>query len=93
MSEQIIVIAYAGYRGDEAPRTFFLGDIKIDVTSIIETWIEEIAETRVRLRLFNVKGNDGRMHTIAHDEELAMWFHRKVLQISQVNTSSRALHS
>lgn len=76
MSEQIIVITYAGYRGDEAPRAFFLNGVKIDVASVLEAWVEETAETRVRMRFFVVKGSDGQTHTLAYDEELAMWFHR-----------------
>jgi len=76
MFEQIIVIPYAGYRGDEAPRAFFLGNVRIDVLSVLESWVEETAGTRVRLRLFVVKGSDGRTHTLAYDEELNLWFHQ-----------------
>ncbi len=76
MFEQITVIPYAGYRGDEAPRAFFLDNVRIDVASVLESRIEETAETRVRLRIFVVKGSDGRTHTLAHDEELNLWFHR-----------------
>ncbi len=76
MFEQITVIPYAGYRGDEAPRAFFLGDVRIDVAAVLESRIEETAGTRVRLRLFVVKGSDGRTHTLAYDEELNLWFHQ-----------------
>jgi hypothetical protein len=76
MSGQITVIPYAGHRGDEAPRAFFLGGVRIDVASVLESWVEEAAGTRVRLRLFVVKGGDGRTHTLACDDELGMWFHR-----------------
>jgi len=76
MSELITVIPYAGYRGDEAPRSFILGGVRIDVASVLESRVEEAVETRVRLRLFVVKGSDGRTHTLACDEERGMWFHR-----------------
>ena len=76
MSEQITVIPYAGYRGDEAPRAFFLDGVRIDVTSVLESRVEEAAGTRLRLRLFVVKGSDGQTHTLSCDEELGMWFHR-----------------
>lgn len=76
MSEQIIVTTYSGYRGDEAPRAFFVGGVKIDVASVLEAWVEETAETRVRMRLFVVKGSDGQTYTLAYDEELSMWFHQ-----------------
>jgi hypothetical protein len=76
MSEQISVITYAGYRGEEAPRAFFLGGVRIDVMSVLDARVEEEAGTRARLRLFVVKGGDGRTHTLAHDEERDLWFHR-----------------
>jgi hypothetical protein len=76
MFEQIIVIPYAGYRGDEAPRAFFLGNVSIDVLSILESRVEETVGTRVRRRLFVVRGSDGRLHKLAYDEELDQWFHQ-----------------
>lgn len=76
MRDQITVIPYAGYRGDEAPRAFFLGNERIDVASVLESWIEETSGSRTRLRLFVVKGSDGRLHTLAYDEELDRWFRR-----------------
>ena len=76
MSEQIKVITYSGRRGEESPRAFFLGEEKIEVVEIIRTWLEETIDTRVRMRYFTVTGSDGLKHTLAHDEELAMWFHR-----------------
>jgi hypothetical protein len=76
MSEPIEVITYAGYRGDEAPRAFFLGGVRIDVVSVLGSRVEETGGTRVRLRLFAVKGSDGRMHTLVHDEGLGLWSRR-----------------
>ncbi len=73
MSGPITVIAYAGYRGEETPRAFMLDNARIDVVSVIESRVEETAETRVRLRRFVVEGSDGRRHTLVHDEELGLW--------------------
>jgi hypothetical protein len=77
MSVPVTVITYAGYRGEETPRAFFLDDVRIDVLSVIEARVEETEGTRVRLRRFVVAGSDGRTHTLVHDEELGIWTHRE----------------
>ena len=32
------VICYAGYRGEEEPRTFFIGQRALDVVQIVDRW-------------------------------------------------------
>jgi hypothetical protein len=76
MSERVRVIAYAGHRGEELPRAFFAEEERIEVASVLGAWVEEQAETKVRLRYFLVEGSDGKRHLLSYDEELAMWFHR-----------------
>ena len=48
MSRKIDVIAYAGYRGEERPRAFYIGDERIGVVAVERTWIEEKKEDRER---------------------------------------------
>jgi hypothetical protein len=45
--ENIKVIAYSGYRGDESPRAFFINDEKITVVEIVDMWIEESLSNQV----------------------------------------------
>ncbi len=73
--ERIDVIAYAGRKGDERPKTFILRGLRIDVVEIVDRWIEEGLRDRVRKRCFRVKGSDGGMHTIYFDETDGEWYY------------------
>jgi hypothetical protein len=74
MSRKIDVIAYSGYRGEESPRAFYIGDERIDVVAVERTWIEENKEDKVRRRYFRVKGSDSHIHTIYYEEQTDQWF-------------------
>ena len=71
---RIDVVCYAGYKGEESPRSFMLGDERIEVTSITKEWVGENAPDRTRRRFFRVKGSDGFMHTLYYDEGVSAWF-------------------
>jgi hypothetical protein len=73
--EKITVIAYAGYRGEEAPRAFDLRGERITVLAVIATWLAEDAETRERRRCFRVRGSDGLIHDICCGETTMEWIH------------------
>ena len=73
--ERIDVITYAGRKGDERPKTFILRGLRIDVVEIIERWIEEGSEDRVRKRYFKVTGSDGNNHRIYYDEDDLEWYY------------------
>jgi hypothetical protein len=75
--EKIRVMAYSGYRGEETPRAFMLGDSRIEVVEIQESWIEEGIEERTTKRFFKVKGSDGGTHQIFNDETTAEWYYRR----------------
>ncbi len=71
---KIEVVCYAGYRGEESPRSFVLGGKNIEVASIIKEWVDESAADRVRRRFFRVEGSDGYIYTLFYDETLSSWF-------------------
>jgi hypothetical protein len=73
--EKINVIAYSGYRGEEAPRTIFLQGKKIEVIEILRQWIEERSDDRTTKRFYQIKGNDGVVRRIYYDEKVMEWFH------------------
>ena len=61
----IKVACYAGYRGEEKPVRFYLGERLIEVEHILDRWIDP------GHRYFKVKGDDGgiyilRLDIIAH---------------------------
>ncbi len=74
--EKIEVIAYSGYREEEAPRTILFHGERIEVAEILERWIEERSEDRSRKRFFKIKGSDRAIHLIYYDEEVMEWFCR-----------------
>jgi hypothetical protein len=74
--EKIEVQAYAGYRGEESPRTFLLADKKIEVLKVMEQWTEEMADSGKRRRCFKVKGSDWRVHVLCFDEGEMEWYYR-----------------
>jgi len=75
--EKIELLAYSGYRGEETPRAFMLGERRIEVVEIQERWIEEGIADRATKRFFKVKGSDGGIHKIFYDEKTARWYHAK----------------
>lgn len=72
---RINVITYSGHRGEETPRSIFIHNEKIEVVAILNMWIEEGIEDRVRKRFFKVRGTDGKTHKIYYDEKEMEWFY------------------
>ncbi len=74
--KEIYVVCHAGYRGEERPRAFLLGDKRIEVASIAKEWVEEGARDRTRRRFFKVRDKDGFSYTLWYDEKASAWFLR-----------------
>jgi hypothetical protein len=71
---RIGVITYSGYRGEETPRSILIHNEEIEVVAILNMWIEERIEDRVRKRFFKVKGSDGKTRKIYYDDKEMEWF-------------------
>jgi hypothetical protein len=50
---RIRVECYAGYRGEETPRRFFLGERAVEVREVVDRWLAPDH------RYFKVRGSDG----------------------------------
>lgn len=61
------VVCYAGYRGEEEPREFFLGDRPVGVVAIIDRW------TAPDHRYFKCRGSDGDTYILRHDVATGRW--------------------
>ena len=72
--ENIKVIAYSGYRGNEGPRALLINDEIITVVEIVDKWIEESYSDRMRKRFFIVKTHDKQQYKIYIDEKTLEWF-------------------
>ncbi len=61
------VECYAGYRGEETPRRFFLGERAIDVVEVLDRWLAPDH------RYFKVAGDDRATYILRHDVVTARW--------------------
>jgi hypothetical protein len=64
---RIKVESYAGYRNDEIPRCFYMGDRKIDVEEILDRWIAPDH------RYFKLRGGDECVYILRHDVVNDFW--------------------
>ena len=72
--EKVEVIAYSGYRSEEAPRAILLHGKRIEVIDTLKQWVEEKSDDRERKRFYQVKGSDGILHRIYYNERTMEWF-------------------
>jgi hypothetical protein len=61
------VECYAGYRGEETPRVFYLGDRRVVVAEVLDRWLAPDH------RNFKVRGDDGGLYILQHDVEKDRW--------------------
>ena len=64
---EIHVECYAGYRGEQHPQRFSLGQRMIEVEEIIDQWYGP------DYRYFKLKGDDGGIYILRHDEKDKRW--------------------
>ena len=61
------VECYAGYRGEQTPRTLILGDRRIAVAEVLDAWLAP------EYRYFKLRGDDGDTYLVRHDERSDSW--------------------
>lgn len=61
------VECYSGYRGEECPRRFYLGQRKIDVIELLDRWLAPDH------RYFKLRGDDGCLYILRHDTTAGGW--------------------
>jgi hypothetical protein len=61
------VEAYSGYRADERPLRFRLGDTWLAVVDVSDRWYDPAAT------YFRVIAEDGATYILRHDEQAAAW--------------------
>lgn len=64
---KIQVECFAGYRGEEEPRAFTLGETRIGVLEILDRWMSPDQ------RYFKVEADDGRTLVLRHDTASGEW--------------------
>jgi hypothetical protein len=63
----IRVECYAGYRGEQEPRAFWLGERRIAAVEILDRWMAPDH------RYFRVRGDDGYVYVLRSDETKGEW--------------------
>jgi hypothetical protein len=63
----IRVECYAGYRDEQEPLAFWLGERRLAVLGIVDRWF---APTQ---RWFKVEAEDGQLYVLRHDEQAGEW--------------------
>lgn len=67
MLSAIRVECYAGYRGDEEPRRFYLGDQAVDILEVVDRWLSP------EHRYFKCRGNDDATYILRHEVDAGRW--------------------
>jgi hypothetical protein len=66
-SLDLVVHCYAGYCGEETPRTFTLGQRPRLVTEVIDRWLDP------KHRYFKVRADDGGIYLLCHNTRSTHW--------------------
>ena len=64
---ELRVECYAGFRGEQEPRQFWLGERHLTVREIVDRWIEP------GRRWFKGRADDGDTYILRHDEGAGAW--------------------
>ncbi|WP_319525346.1 hypothetical protein [uncultured Desulfosarcina sp.] len=64
---QIRVDCYAGYRGEETPRSLTMGTCRIGVVTVQDRWLSPAH------RYFKLIGDDDALYIIRHDTRRDVW--------------------
>ena len=66
-TENIRVKSYAGYRAEESPRSFYIGEREINIVEIIDRWLDPTHS------YFKVRGDDGGVYILSNDLKHHTW--------------------
>ena len=64
---KVRVICYEGYRAEETPRAFFLGERRLDVTGVLDRWRGEDHE------YVKLAASDGNRYVLRYDRVADEW--------------------
>ena len=65
--QNVTVVCYAGYRGEEEPRRFSFAGRKLEVSEILDRWLDP------HHRYFKVQGNDEGIYMLRHNVDTSEW--------------------
>jgi hypothetical protein len=63
----LTVESYSGYRADETPRAFLIGNRRVTVVEMLDRWLGPDH------RYFKLRGDDGDLYILRHDLASSEW--------------------
>lgn len=63
----ISVDCYAGYRGEETPQRFFIGEREVRIIEVLDRWLAP------EHRYFKVRGDDDSIYILRHEVAADRW--------------------
>jgi hypothetical protein len=71
----IRVECHSGYKADEYPKRFYLGDEKYEIEEVTDRWYQgESNHGWPVSNYFKVKADDGKQYIVKHDLESDSWY-------------------
>lgn len=70
MTDDVLVVrveCYSGYRGEETPRAFWIGERRVEVAEVLDRWLAP------EHRYFKLRGDDGSLYILRHDGAAEQW--------------------
>ncbi|MCP4745758.1 MAG: hypothetical protein GY874_06395 [Desulfobacteraceae bacterium] len=65
--DEIKVECYCGYRAEQTPRRFWMGERCVNVCKVLDAWLAPDH------RYFKVLGDDGDLYLLRHDPYQMIW--------------------
>jgi len=64
---EVRVVCYSGYRGDETPRRFYLGERRVEIAKVVDRWLSP------EHRYFKLLSTDADIYILRHDCQADCW--------------------
>ncbi len=71
--EEIDVVYYSGYKGEETPLHFTFGNVRYDIQNVLERSVEETLTERETVYRFRVLCTDNREYTLVFQPASGQW--------------------
>ncbi|MDP4224101.1 MAG: cytoplasmic protein [Bacteroidota bacterium] len=71
----VLVECHSGYKADEYPRCFYLGDVRYEITEITDRWFQSDRYPEwPESDYFKVKTKSGGQYIIKHELKSDLWY-------------------
>lgn len=64
---KVSVECYSGYRGEETPRRFWIGERQLEIKEVLDRWLAP------EHRYFKVMAEDNSVYILRHDSQCYTW--------------------